>query len=162
MKKLFVTCLALVAILIGGSALAQELIVYPSEGQRQEQVEKDKFSCYTWAKQRTGFDPMETPKATTAPPAREPQKGGLLRGATRGAAVGAIGGAIGGDAGKGAAIGAGVGGLIGGIRRKDQVARQQQEEEQWAREQAAIYTQKRNAYNRAYSACLEAKGYTVK
>ena len=33
---------------------------------------------------------------------------------------------------------------------------------QWAQQQAANYAKNRDSYNRAYSACLEGKGYTVK
>jgi len=49
---------------------AQDPIVFPAEGQSEEQMEKDKFFCYQWAKKETGFDPMEIPKATEAPPQR--------------------------------------------------------------------------------------------
>lgn len=150
------------SLFIVAPALAQELFIYPTKGQSQEQLEKDKFNCYTWAKKQTGFDPMEVPKATTPPPGQEAPQGGLVRGAARGATVGVVGGAIAGDAGKGAAIGAATGALFGGMRRRDQARRRQQAEQQWAQEQAAAYTQKRNAYNRAYGACLEGKGYTVK
>jgi hypothetical protein len=52
--------------------------------------------------------------------------------------------------------------MIGGMRRRDQVAREQQAEQQWAQEQAANYAANRDKYNRAYGACLEGKGYTVK
>jgi hypothetical protein len=38
---------------------AQELIVYPAKGQSNEQMEKDKFECYSWAKGQTGFDSMQ-------------------------------------------------------------------------------------------------------
>jgi hypothetical protein len=48
------------------------------------------------------------------------------------------------------------------MRRRDQAGRQQQAEQQWAQDQAAQYTHRRNEYNRAYAACLEGKGYTVK
>jgi len=160
-----VICIAislLVATLIAGAAVAQELIIFPSQGQSQEQLEKDKFECYTWAKGQTGFDPMEVPKATAPPPQKEAQKGGVGRGAVRGAAVGVAAGAIAGDAGKGAAIGAASGGLMGGMRRRDQARQQGQAEQQWAQDQAAQYTKRRNEYNRAYAACLEGKGYTVK
>jgi len=154
--------LALFAIFLASSALAQDLIIYPAKGQSQEQMEKDKFECYTWAKQQTGFDPMQVPKATEPPPKQEAQKGGVGRGAVRGAAVGVAAGAIAGDAGKGAAIGAASGGLIGGMRRKDQAASQQKAEDQWAKEQSENYVRKRSEYDRAYSVCLEGKGYTVK
>jgi hypothetical protein len=149
-------------ILMAGTVLAQDLIVYPAKGQSQDQMEKDKFECYSWAKKQTGFDPMQTPQATAPPPQQEAQQGGVLRGGARGAAVGAVGGAIAGDAGKGAAIGAASGAMIGGMRRRDQRRRQQQAQDQWAQQQAAQYTQARNTYNRAFSACLEGRGYTVK
>lgn len=142
---------------------AEDLIVFPAKGQSQQQVEQDKFTCYSWAKQETGFDPMEVPKATAPPPKQEAPKGGMVRGAARGALAGAVIGEIADDdAGKGAAIGAAAGALFGGMRRRDQAGRQQQAEQQWAQEQSAQYAHRRNEYNRAYAACLEAKGYTVK
>jgi hypothetical protein len=161
-RALQVLIVLLVAGVFAWYALAQDLYVYPKEGQSQEQMERDKFDCYQWAKQQTGFDPMQTPQATTAPPPQEAPQGGVVRGAARGAAAGAVGGAIAGDAGKGAAIGAATGALIGGVRRRDQARTQQQKQEQWAQQQAANYQNKRNEYNRAWTACLEAKGYTVK
>jgi len=136
--------------------------MYPNKGQSQEQLEKDKFECYGWAKQQSGFDPMQAPQASAPPPREEAQKGGVGKGAVRGALVGTAAGAIAGDTGKGAAIGAASGALIGGMRRRDQVAKQQQAEEQWAQQQAAEYGAKRSSYNRAYAACLEGRGYTVK
>lgn len=153
--------LSLVA-LFAGPVSAQDFFIYPNEGQSQDQLEKDKFECYSWAKQNTGFDPMQTPQASAPPPQQEAKQGGLVRGAARGAAIGAVGGAIAGDAGKGAAIGASTGALIGGMRRHDQKRREQQAQEQWARQQAAQYSQQRNNYNRAFAACLEGRGYTVK
>jgi hypothetical protein len=137
-------------------------MIYPAKGQNQDQMERDKFECYSWAKQQTGFDPMQVPTATTPPPQQEAQQGGVLRGGARGAAVGVVAGAIAGDAGKGAAIGAASGGLIGGMRRSDQRRRQQQAQQQWEQEQVANYGNQRSQYNRAYSACLEGRGYTVK
>jgi hypothetical protein len=118
-------------------------------------MEQDKYACYKWAKEQTGFDPMQTPTATSAPP---PEKGGALRGAAGGAALGAIGGAIAGDAGKGAAIGAATGGVIGGVRRHQS----RKEQDQWAQDQSANYSQRRYEYNRAWGACLEGRGYTVR
>ena len=149
-------------VLLSGVAMAQDLMIYPAKGQSQDQMERDKFECYSWAKGQTGFDPMQVPTATTPPPPQEAQQGGVGRGAVRGGLVGLGVGAIAGDAGKGAAIGAASGGLIGGMRRHDQVSRQQQAEQQWANEQAANYTRRRSEYNRAYGACLEGRGYSVK
>lgn len=141
---------------------AQEQIIYPAKGQSQEQMDKDKFECYSWAKQQTGFDPMQQPRASTPPPQQQAQQGGVGRGALRGAAVGAAAGAIAGDAGKGAGIGAAAGGLGGGMRRRDQQRQQQHAEQQWAQQEAANYQRNRDGYNRAHAACLEGRGYTVR
>jgi len=48
------------------------------------------------------------------------------------------------------------------MRRRDQQRQQQQAEQQWANEQTANYANQRNNYNRAYGACLQGRGYTVK
>ena len=155
----------LLATFFAGSTMAQELVIYPAKGQSQDQMEKDKFECYSWAKKESGFDPMQPPQATEAPPQQQAQKGGAGRGAARGAAVGYVGGKIVSDSGsgsKGAKAGAATGALVGGMRRRDQSRQQQQAEQQWAQEQAAEYSQNRNSYNRAYSACLGGRGYTVK
>lgn len=154
-------CLSLSLCL--GSAWAQsEMIIYPAKGQSQEQTDKDKYECYSWGKQQSGFDPMAPPTTSTAPPPKEAPQGGVVKGAVRGGLVGVAGGAILGDAGKGAAIGAASGALIGGMRRKDQKTREDQAQQQWAQQEANRYAQGRNEYNRAFSACMEGRGYTVK
>ena len=142
--------------------LAKEMFVYPQKGQSDEQMEKDKYECYSWAKKQSGFDPMEIPKASAPAPKQEKKKRGALKGAAGGALLGAGIGAIAGDAGKGAAIGAGSGAVIGGVRQKKKNQKQEQEKEQWAQEQTDQYANKRSSYNRAHAACLEGKGYTVK
>jgi len=143
-------------------SFAQEMFIYPQKGQSNDQMEQDKYQCYQWAKKQTGFDPMKVPTATAPPPEKEAQKGGVGRGAVRGGLLGLGVGAIAGDAGTGAAIGAVGGGLIGGMRRKDQKQQEAKAEQQWAEGQASQYAHSRNQYNRAYSACLEGRGYTVK
>ena len=150
-----VAAAVIAAMVAAGTGFAQEPYVYPNKGQSSDQMEKDKYSCYKWAKGQTGFDPMQAPTATAPPP---PTRGGAVRGAAGGAAAGAAIGAIAGDAGKGAAIGAASGGLIGGARRRQS----QKEQEQYAQQQSAQYGQRRGEYNRAWGACMEGKGYTVK
>ncbi len=157
-EKKFVRTLTTVlaaAVMSATVYAAQEPFVFPAQGQSNQQTEQDKYSCYTWAKGQTGFDPMQAPTATAPPPA---PKGGAVRGAAGGALAGAAIGAIAGDAGKGAAIGAASGGIIGGARRQRSIKQQQQ----YAQQQAAGYEQKRSEYNRAWGACMEGKGYTVK
>lgn len=143
------------ALLVSVSLAAQDLMVYPAEGQSQDQQEQDQFQCYTWARDRTGFDPMEVPRASSPEPE---QKGGAGRGALGGAAAGAVVGAIAGDTKQGALIGGALGGLTGGARR----ASSNKDQKQWEQQQAQQYAQRRTEYNRAYAACLEGRGYTVK
>ena len=40
-----------------------DFIVYPGQGQSDEQMAKDKFECQRWATEQTGFDPLATPSA---------------------------------------------------------------------------------------------------
>ena len=169
------TILALGVFLTTGSlgqSQAQDIIVYPAQGQSEEQQSKDRFECHSWAVKETGYDPSNPPPQTASnappPPEQEAAEGGVLRGGARGAALGAVGGAIAGDAGKGAAIGAATGALFGGMRRSDQNRRQRQKQKNYeAQARAADQQQQqqnaggRQAYNRAMTACLEARGYSV-
>ena len=132
-----------------------ELYVFPAKGQNEKQTEQDKYSCYGWAKNQTGFDPMNPPQVQAGAAQSGPS---ALGGAARGAAGGAIIGAIAGDAGKGAAIGAAAGGITRGFRNRDQQNQQQAQQQQ----QASQINRMRSDYDRAYTVCLEGKGYTVR
>jgi hypothetical protein len=148
------------------AARAQDMYIYPTRGQSQQQQDRDRYQCHGWAVQQTGFDPSSTSARPVAapPPPQDVNDGSLLRSTGRGAAVGAIGGAIGGDAGKGAAIGAGVGLLVGGIRRAERRHQQEQAYQQQSSAAAAqnsAIAQGRTDYNRAMAACLQGRGYTV-
>ena len=155
--------LTVAALWLAGSVVAQELFVYPEKGQSADQQQKDEFECYRWARDRTGFDPMQAPRASRPPPAQETPTASAGRGAVGGAALGAAVGKITGrGGGKGAAVGAVSGGMIGGMRRSDQVRRDQAAQDRWAQDEAARYRNERSQYNRAYSACLEGRGYSVR
>lgn len=41
------------------SAPPQQLIVYPKNGQSEDQMGQDKFECHKWAVGQTGFDPTQ-------------------------------------------------------------------------------------------------------
>ncbi len=138
-----------------------QLYVYPEKGQSPQQQQKDRGECHVWAVQQSKYDPA-APKAAPPPPPPTGPQGQAVRGAARGAAVGAVGGAIGGDAGKGAAIGAASGALIGGMRRRDERRAQEQQYQQATAQQQAVESQGMDAYNRALSACLAGRGYTVR
>ncbi len=145
------TCLAT------GPVLA-ELYIYPAKGQSSEQQDKDKFECYNWAKNDSGFDPMAVPRTSTAPPSGQKKSGGAVMGAVGGAALGAIFGGSSRST-RNAAL---AGGAVGGIRQSSHNSKTEQKQRQWEQQETANYANNRNNYNRAYSACLEGRGYTVK
>ncbi len=142
---------------LGQKGTSFGLYVYPTKGQSETQQGTDESVCYKSAVSKTGVDPTNLQPAP-APQATQHQ-GGAVRGAARGAAAGAVIGAIAGNAGQGAAIGAAAGGMGGyaGERRLNEaekhyaVASSQQQ-----------HSQQINTFRRAYGACLESKGYTVK
>jgi hypothetical protein len=128
---------------------------FPAKGQTVEQQQKDESDCYTWAKGQTNYDPKAPPQTAAAPP---PAKGGAVKGAAKGAAAGAVVGSIADDTEKGAAVGATAGAVKG--RRSQKKANAQAEKDTQAKQQAA--TAHLDQYKKAFSACLEGKGYTVK
>jgi hypothetical protein len=151
--------LCFLSAVMAGNAVAQGVAIYPAKGQSQEQMAKDKSDCYSWAKGQTGFDPMQAGAGSQAPPPSQPVGGERIRGAARGAAVGAVVGEIANDdAGKGAAAGAAGGAMVGGMQHR-QKRRQEAGTQQ---EQGAAVAQKQNEYNKAFGACLEGRGYSVK
>ncbi|MFV2089388.1 MAG: hypothetical protein ACC642_01920 [Pseudomonadales bacterium] len=147
----------LLLMISAGAFAASELMVYANQGQDAAQQEQDEYQCYWWGKGQSGFDPMAQPTATAPPPEQQAKRGGLLRGAARGAVVGGIV-----DGSSGAKTGAAAGAALGGMRRIDQNRQQAKSQQQYEQQQAAQYEAGRSAYNRAYAACLEGRGYTVR
>jgi hypothetical protein len=138
----------------GATAQNSPPYIYPSNGQTQQQQDKDKYECYQWAVSQSRFDPANpSPTSTNA---EQPQRG-ATGGAARGAAVGAVGGAISGDAGAGAASGAERGRLLGAIRRR----RERNEAEQKQEQAQAAGASGQESYNRAFAACMQGRGYAV-
>lgn len=135
-----------------------DLFVFPAKGQDKKQQDADQLECYRWAKEQTGYDPMN-PTKVEAKAANTDLNGSAVVGAAGGAAAGAAIGAIAGDAGKGAAIGAVVGGLRGRRARKYGDMKEQQHNN--AEAEAAMAKMEED-FVKAFSACLEAKEYTVK
>jgi len=132
----------LVATMVAGCATAgpppaRSVAVYPAKGQTAEQQARDASECDAWARQQTGYDP-------TAETAKGAGLGALL-GAAAGAATGAaVGAATGTGAGRGAAAGAAIGGIGGGVGGG-----------------AYQYTKSREGWEKAYAACMQARGYSV-
>jgi hypothetical protein len=157
------------------------MFAFPKNGQGADQQLKDESDCYGMAKQRTGVDATAPPpngltedekKAQQQQAAENAPKaqGGRARGAARGAAGGAAVGAIAGDAGKGAAAGAVVGTMRGGAQQrsanaqsKQQAAAQTAAQQKKAEEQLMLQHQEGiDTFQRAFAACMDARGYSVK
>jgi hypothetical protein len=131
--------------------------VYPAKGQSQTQQANDESICYKSARSKTGVDPANLRPATAAP--ATVHQGGAVRGAAGGAAGGAAIGAIAGNAGQGAAIGALAGAVVG---RGRQNAVNNAERHYAEANTQSQHSQSMGNFRRAFAACLESKGYTVK
>ncbi len=150
--------LTAIALVASTAAVAQKPVVYPAKGQTAEQQSKDDGECYAWAKGNTGIDPAALAQAPAAPAPTGPT-GARAKGAVRGAAAGAVVGEIANDdAGQGAKTGAAVGVVAGGARTRQ--ARRNSEQQAQAHNQQQ--QQQMATYYKAYGACMEGRGYTVK
>jgi len=158
------------------------LFAYPKKDQSSDEQLKDESACYSSAHEKTGVDPQAPPPAAKSADQKAAEqkaaadsapkaKGGRARGAARGAAGGAAIGAIADDeAGKGAGAGAVAGTMRGGAKqRQANAANKQQAAQQTAQAQQheeaqtkAQYQEKINTFKRAYTACMEAREYSVK
>ena len=156
MRQVLQITIVVVVLSIAFAAAAQKPIVYPAKGQSSAQQSKDDSQCYSWARQNTGIDPAAI-ASTPVPQETGPAVGGgeRVRGSLRGAAGGAAIGAIAGDAGAGAGIGAIAGTMVGG--RRERQARDARNQQAVGQQQEMIHT-----FYRAYGACMEGRGYTIK
>jgi outer membrane lipoprotein SlyB len=134
------------------------VIVYPAKGQNQDKQKSDEYECYKWANEQSGIDILNPPKVQAAPVDTAP-KGEAVKGAAKGAAVGAAVGSISGDAGDGAAVGA----IAGGVAGRRQAKQQKKAQTQQATSGAASAEQEmKDKFAKAFSVCMEGKGYTIK
>ena len=138
------------------------LFVYPAKGQSPAQQKKDEDACYAWAEANTGMtvvagsvDAQGAAKAS----AKEAGQGKVAQGAATGAATGVAIGAITGNVGKGVAVGA-VAGSVRGLRGR--IKSKQAAGQAGAQEAVQANQQGVDQFKKAASACLEARGYSVK
>jgi len=162
MKKIILICILVAGVNFSfaqsnGLAKSIGVYVFPNENQSAETQNKDESDCYKWAMDQTNYDPMN-PTVVTAGTVDTAPDGEALRGAARGAAAGAAIGSISGNMGEGASYGAIVGGLRGRRAKKAQDQQQQQANNAAA---ANVSNEMANDYKKAFSTCLQAKGYTV-
>ena len=121
-----------IAIAVAMPAAAQQPIIYPAKGQSAQQQASDMGQCQAWAKQNTGVDPAAmAQQAANQQPASQPH-GGRVRGAA--------------------------GGAVGGGMRQRRQEQAQQQQQQATHQQAS---QELATYNRALSACMTGRGYTI-
>jgi len=147
MHRFIPALIAVALVAFATVSIAQKPSVYPAKKQTAEQQKKDDGECVAWAKKDTGIDPVAA--SQPAPQKTGPAVGGGER--LKGAAGGAVIGGIAGDAGAGAAVGT----VVGGAKaRQNQKAQNQQAQQ--AQQGAS------NTYYKAYAACMEGRGYTVK
>ncbi len=155
MKTILNTAIIGVSLMAVSAVNAQQF-VYPAKGQSPDKQKKDEGECHIWAVQQSKYDPTKPPQQTAAAPppttATGTTPGAGVRGAARGAVVGEI---VGGDAGAGAAAGAVA--ARGQSRRQNAAQGQQQQQAATQQNQAGMAS-----YQKARSACLEGRGYTVK
>ena len=158
------------------------MFAYPNKQQSADQQLKDENECFASAKQQSGIDPQAPPPAAKTEEQKKAEqqaaadnakqaKGGRAKGAAKGAAGGAAIGAIADDeAGKGAAAGAAAGTMVGGAkqRKANKASKQQaaqttaQQQQQQEAQTKATYQQGIDTFKRAFSACMDARGYSIK
>jgi hypothetical protein len=147
-----------------------EVIAYPTQGQSEQQLDRDRYECHQWAVKQTGFDPslpgvpprqqVRVVRAPAGPPPGAAIAGGALTGAVLGAAVSRPR-----DAGAGALVGAVAGAAVGAAVEQSARADEERHQEVVTERQATrnnARDEQAGAYRRAISACLEGRGYSVR
>jgi len=154
-KSVVVSGCTVLAVCCFALSVIAEPVAYPAKGQSPEQQAQDQQQCRQWAVQQSGVDParLSAPQSTAQPRERK-----VLKGAVAGAAIGGLGGSLGGEFGKGAGAGAVAGAVVGGVRQRRDRNNAESVQQQTQQQQQQLVEQ----FNRAYGACLEGRGYTVK
>ncbi len=141
---------------------------YPQRQQDAALQERDRYDCYRWAVDRSGFDPGMTPLVvpTAQAPRPVPRDGAeVAAGALTGAVVGAaVSSPRRGGGGSATVIGALFGAALGAIAQESRA--QAIEQSQAARSQADQAAQQRAMapladFRRAMGACMTGRGYSV-
>lgn len=169
MKRLW---FALVVMMLGvaTNTYAGDLDTYafPQKGQTADQQKQDEGFCTQWAQEQTGLDltllKYKQEEATKAQQQAEQQSSNsrgrpLLRTAATGAALGGIENNMDDGAGKGAVKGV----TVAASRSRTRAAEQKtQGAVNAANTQASSVQADSEKYTKAYSACMEGKGYSIR
>lgn len=156
-----------ILLLLCSSLAFSEPIVFPKQGQNKAQQIQDKGYCEIWAKDETGVDPsyirgkldMIDSRGNESSSSGRRGGGRILRGAALGAAMGGLDDAIDNQTGKRAAQGAVLAASRSRQARKQAYQNKQASSNAKTRQNLETSYDK---YSRAYSACMDAKGYSVK
>lgn len=142
--------------------------IYPARGQSDEQLRRDRFECYRWAADQSRFDPARSlarlpppppPRVEPVPPSGAGTATGVIAGAALGAAVSNTH-----HSAEGAAVGALLGGIVGAASDAAREAEARRIEGELAAQAARAprLDGRAEAYRRAFAACLEGRGYSVR
>src|SRR5688572_9948872 len=96
------------------AANGADIYVYPSKGQSERQLDRDRYECHNWAFKQTGYDPTmphlaphQQVQVVPMPPDRRGTVGGAVAGAVIGATVSGPH-----DSAEGAVVGAVAGAIV--------------------------------------------------
>jgi hypothetical protein len=181
----FLNLTGVVAALFAGMALADEAVgppddadanavtaesdiyVYPSKGQTEKQLDRDRYECHNWAVAQSHYNPSDSHLAphqqvrvVEMPPPGRDTAVGAMTGAVIGSSVAGRR-----DSGEGAVAGAIIGAMVGASSDASRQKAASQDNTRMSADQQAerARLEKQAAdYRRAISACLEGRGYTVK
>ncbi len=137
---------------------------YPTQGQTEDQQDRDRYECHSWGVRQTGFDPSRHlapgDERGAVVPARSPGQT-IGTAAVVGAVIGAVAAGRG-DTAEGAVVGAMAGTVLGSAaaNAEQQQARRVEQSRDWRA--ANRYQKQAGEFRRAMSACLEGRGYSVK
>ena len=142
-----------------------QVYVYPTGGQTQDQLGRDRYECHLWAVKQSNFDPSVTavlPRQRVQVVPMPPSGSDTVAGAVTGAIIGAV---VARDPGAGAVGGAILGGAAGAVSDGQREARAKAVQERYEQRddaRMAKLDEQAGNYRRALTACLEGRGYTVK
>ena len=155
--------------MIGTASAISDPIVFPRDGQSNEQQRNDETSCSSWAKGNTGVDPsyirakleMTDQSIISQSHSNQPKSVGrrVFGAAAMGAALGGVDKGIDNKVGK-RAVQVGMLGASRAVQDKRQYQQQQQMSQKLSQKQQL--ENQYNAYTRAFSVCMDAKGYSVR
>lgn len=149
-----------------GDLFAAGMYVFPRQGQTQEQQSMDSGGCRSWAMRETGVDPAYLQgqmamlqNQASSQPRQMPIARSAFRGVTTGAMLGNIAENNEDMSERGLKMGAAYG-LKQGIGQRIDMQREAQAQQLQVQMQNLQMSQ--DSYARAFSACMDAKGYSVR